>query len=293
MMRSSQTQPLTSYRAAHPTAQTSLLSPIASVRRPLCLTEMCLDHFAAVLATDMAHHNELVAQLNEHADGPADMVIPPHEVIAAFCHTADLANVVLRWDLAEPWSARVGEEAINEFNEMKRIGLPLPGYAQLQPYSKEELAARQIVFSDGWVGPLYAAAARLFPGAQDRLAVIHANREACKSIHKEAVKKRLRAKLRVVMKFRRASTFRDVLPTATTAAMRAAADMADDGTIAEDVAPVSDAVSSEVALHAEASMTLSSSFQKRPDKERDLGASVGGDELKSSSPSSPTSVIAS
>ena len=199
----------------------------------------------------MAHHNALVAQLNEYADRPAGTLIPPADVLSAFCHTADLSNVALQWHLAEPWSARVGAEATNEFNEMQRIGLPLQAYAKLEPYTTEELAARQIVFSDGWVRPLYAAAARLFPGARDRVAVLHENREACKTIHKEAVKKRLRAKMRVVMHFKKASTFRDAITAAQTAVVAAEHSREQaDGRGADAVSPLPIAAESPAEVEA-------------------------------------------
>jgi len=161
---------------------------------------------AAILATDMAHHNPMVVELVEYGAAPAEKRMPTSEVLAAFCHVADLANVALHWELgARNWSARVATEATNEFLEMQRIGLSLPPYAQLTRLDDEQLAARQIVFSDGWVRPLYAAAAKLFPAVADRLAVIDANREACKLIKKEAVNRRLRTKITSVVKLGGAS----------------------------------------------------------------------------------------
>ena len=47
---------------------------------------------------------------------------------------------------------------------------------------REEVLARQLVFIDGWIRPLYTAAAVLFPGAKDRLQVLEENRERCKQI---------------------------------------------------------------------------------------------------------------
>ena len=205
----------------------------------------------AILATDMAHHHEMVAALSHWAAAPHTERIPTAEVLATFTHLADLANVVLRWDLAEKWAARVGAEATNEFVEMKRIGLPLPVYAKLSAYSVEELAARQIVFSDGWVTPLYKAAARLFPGAVDRISVLRTNREACKTIHKEAVKHRLRARLRTIAAFR---TFRSSpepeAPKAKDDDESAGLHVAQDNT-AEDSAALDNAAEDSAAKAAE------------------------------------------
>ena len=46
----------------------------------------------------------------------------------------------------------------------------------------EELAARQLVFIDDWVRPLYKVSAILFPGAKSRLPEIERNREQCKKL---------------------------------------------------------------------------------------------------------------
>ena len=101
-----------------------------------------------------------------------------------------------------------------QWREMVRIGLPLPAFAQVKPYTRDALVARQLVFADGWVQPLYAAAARLFPALADRLTVLDANRQACKEVHKEAARQRLRAKVDTVMRFKRASTTGAILTAA-------------------------------------------------------------------------------
>ncbi len=140
---------------------------------------------ATILATDMAHHSEMVSELSQHAagyHGAAAAAIAPRDVLRTFCHVADLANAALAWDLAEPWSVRVGAEAVAQSVEEHRLGLKLPKTAKLVPYTREELAARQLVFIDDWVRPLYKCAAILFPGAKARLQQIERNREACKKI---------------------------------------------------------------------------------------------------------------
>ena len=82
---------------------------------------------------------------------------------------------------AEPWSARVGEESVAQAVQEHKLGLPSP-LTKLTPLTREETTARQLVFIDGWVRPLYNAAAILFPGARDRLAVVVQNRQMCKDV---------------------------------------------------------------------------------------------------------------
>ena len=139
----------------------------------------------AILATDMAHHTAMVCELSQHAAGQhggAAAAIPARDVLRTFLHVADLGNAALEWELAEAWSVRVGAEAVAQSVEEVRLGLPLPKTAKLVPYSRGELAARQLVFIDDWVRPLYTVAAILFPGARSRLRQIEANREECKSL---------------------------------------------------------------------------------------------------------------
>ena len=134
-----------------------------------------------ILATDMAHHHALIQELAQHAaggSGPSG-VMPPVDVLRAVCHLADLSNPVLKFELAEAWSVRVGQEAVAQAIEETRLGLPLPKGSKVTPYSRSELAARMLVFIDDWVRPLYKVAAMLFPGAESRLVEIERNREEC------------------------------------------------------------------------------------------------------------------
>ena len=112
------------------------------------------------------------------ASGPSG-VMPPVDVLRAVCHLADLSNPVLKFELAEAWSVRVGQEAVAQAIEETRLGLPLPKGSKVTPYSRSELAARMLVFIDDWVRPLYKVAAMLFPGAESRLVEIERNREEC------------------------------------------------------------------------------------------------------------------
>jgi len=133
-----------------------------------------------VLSTDMAHHNTMVRELAEMA--ASRKPVPASYACKAFCHLADIGNVAMSWERSEQWSARVGQEAVNEAIETKRLGLLLAPQQKLEPYSRAELAKRTLVFTDLFVYPLYSAAAILFPGAKGRLSQIHANREECKRV---------------------------------------------------------------------------------------------------------------
>ena len=133
----------------------------------------------SILATDMAHHNTMVKDLTSFA---VEMKpIPSVEALKTLVHVADLGNCALSWEYSLPWSTRVCDESLAQAREEHRLGLPSP-MKQLDALSREEVLARQLVFIDGWIRPLYTAAAVLFPGAKDRLQVLEENREKCKQI---------------------------------------------------------------------------------------------------------------
>lgn len=163
---------------------------------------------STIMATDMAFHHAQVGELSQFAAGAAPArrgswrgsaggersslgmlggvargaQVPVEHVLKAYCHLADLGNTVLRWDLSLAWSHRVCDEATALLVEEARLGLPLPSGAKLGKHTREELAARQLVFIDDWVHPLFKVAAMLFPGARSRLRQIELNREECKAI---------------------------------------------------------------------------------------------------------------
>ena len=135
---------------------------------------------ATILATDMAHHKSMVTELSQHAAGQAPM--PPVDVLRALCHLSDLGNVVLSWQFAKQWAAAIGAEIVSQSLVEQSLGFEPTSSTKLVPYTEEELAARQLVFIDDWVWPLYKVAAILFPGAKNRLAELERNREACKKV---------------------------------------------------------------------------------------------------------------
>jgi len=131
----------------------------------------------SILATDMAKHAEMVKDLSDCA---AQSRVPePLEVTQFFLHLADLGNCVVKWDNSKRWAYRVCEEATEQMRREAALGMPVPEQAKTDVYTDPEVAARQLVFLDGWVRPLYRAAAILFPGIKCRLDQIELNRRCC------------------------------------------------------------------------------------------------------------------
>jgi hypothetical protein len=134
---------------------------------------------SSILATDMAHHSQMIKELTQYAaDHGASGNIPAAFTLQVMTHVADLSNCALRWELSRVWARRVCDEATNQAQKEHDLGLPVE---KLTPYSDEELMTRQLVFLDGWVRPLFNAAALLYVGARDRLPAIRECRSACKS----------------------------------------------------------------------------------------------------------------
>ena len=70
-------------------------------------------------------------------------------------------------------------ETIAQLKRETVLGLPVPAQAKMSPYTDPEVAARQLVFLDGWVRPLFRAAVMTFPGIKCRLDQIEVNRRSC------------------------------------------------------------------------------------------------------------------
>jgi len=133
---------------------------------------------AAILATDMAHHQAMVKELTQQASDQTTTV-PPAFTLRVLCHVADLGNCAISWPLSKEWAVRVCDEAINQAKREEALGLPC---GKLTPYTDEELTARQLIFVDGWIQPLFKAAAILYPGVKGRLGAINECREGCKVV---------------------------------------------------------------------------------------------------------------
>lgn len=142
---------------------------------------------ASVMATDMAHHQAMVKELNHAAaerikaeqSGSPPPLIPPTFSLRVICHLADLGNCCIDWHLSKEWAVRVCQEAVDQAAHERRLGM---AHGKTSQYSTDELAARQLVFLDGWVRPFLKAASALYPPAKERLAVSQQCRGACKSI---------------------------------------------------------------------------------------------------------------
>ena len=135
---------------------------------------------AAIMATDMAAHKSMLRGLTQHA-ACGGHLMQPVEVVAAFCHLADLSSCASCLPLSREWAMRACDEATAQAAEERRLGQSTAIHNLDRP-TEEELAARQLVFLDDWVLPLYSAAAVLFPGARGRLQQLHFNRERFREI---------------------------------------------------------------------------------------------------------------
>ncbi len=103
----------------------------------------------AILATDMTHHADMVKDLAERA--AESKPVEPVDVLQTFLHLADLGNCVIDWRLSKRWACRVCEESTAQANKELELGLPVPAHVKLTAYSDKEVAARQLIFLDGWV----------------------------------------------------------------------------------------------------------------------------------------------
>ena len=81
----------------------------------------------------------------------ARRLVEPAEIIQFFLHLADLGNCVIDWDASKRWAHRVCEETIAQLGREKALNLPVPPQTKMDAYTDPEVAARQLVFLDGWV----------------------------------------------------------------------------------------------------------------------------------------------
>lgn len=130
----------------------------------------------AIMATDMARHPQIVRDLAQHATERTQGT-PAAFKVSVITHMADLCNCAIRWELSQEWARRVCAEATAQAIREQDLGLAPD---KVTPYTDAELAARQLVFLDGWVRPLFKAAAIHYPGARGRLHAVNRCREACK-----------------------------------------------------------------------------------------------------------------
>ena len=58
---------------------------------------------------------------------------------------------MIDWDASKRWAHRVCEETIAQLGREKALNLPVPPQTKMDAYTDPEVAARQLVFLDGWV----------------------------------------------------------------------------------------------------------------------------------------------
>ena len=148
----------------------------------------------AILATDMAHHQEMVREISHAAeshDAGGQGAVPVLFTLRVLTHVADLGNCAIKWPLSRAWAVRVCDEAIAQAKREQALGLPC---GKLTPYTEEQLKARQLVFLDGWVKPLMRVATRLYPACRGRLLAVIKCREACKAVTWKSLKHLIKQK---------------------------------------------------------------------------------------------------
>ena len=127
----------------------------------------------SILATDMAHHSELVRQITRL--GADHTAVEPVDVLTSFLHLADLSNPVLQFPLSKRWAILVCDEFSAQAKREAELGLPIaPHHKNLS--TPHDIAKLQLGFLDFVVMPLWNAAALLFPGAKGRIEQLEFNR---------------------------------------------------------------------------------------------------------------------
>ena len=132
----------------------------------------------SILATDMAHHSEMIRELTEIA--AQQRPVRALDVMQAYLHLADLSNPVLEWSLSKRWAALVCGEFRNQAAKETAAGLPVaPHLKCFAPGASDnelDVANLQLGFIDFVVAPLWNAAALLLPAAKERIAQLDQNR---------------------------------------------------------------------------------------------------------------------
>ena len=148
-----------------------MLSSLSAAERKDARSHM----IGTILHTDMARHEEMLKALTVKAADQS--TVSAAFTLEVLCHVADLGNCAIRWDLSKAWAGRMCEEAVGQAMREQELGLP---FGRVTPYDDKDLMARQLVFLDGWVSPLFKAAAILYPCVKPRLEAIEQCRKACR-----------------------------------------------------------------------------------------------------------------
>jgi hypothetical protein len=120
---------------------------------------------AAILATDMTHHFELVGKFSTMLDTKesTDNWTEPQErqlLINTLLHTADISNLGRSPEIAKKWSGLVFEEFLLQGDKEKELGIPISPYMNRQDPNQPKMILN---FIDFVVTPLFSSFVRLLP----------------------------------------------------------------------------------------------------------------------------------
>ena len=121
---------------------------------------------AAVLATDMAVHFQMVGEMAQKAPKNGEELQYDEEgdklfLCSILLHTADLSNPYRRFDMTQEWAKRVAEEFNNQIAKEKELGLPFLPY--MATPDEMSLCRNEIGFGSHVVMPYVKNLALLFP----------------------------------------------------------------------------------------------------------------------------------
>lgn len=145
---------------------------------------------AAILATDMKIHFELISKLkdlhNKTEKLAAGSMIndkASRELIQiVLVHGGDLSNPVIPTKLYQDWAYRVSLEFYNQAQAEQAAGLPFAPYMQYHPDNRLELAKLQIGFISFVVRPFWETLNDIFDGSlNDRMEQLEVNLEYWKN----------------------------------------------------------------------------------------------------------------
>ena len=111
-----------------------------------------------ILATDMAHHMDLVSQINESLTDKEAFNKGDEEtrnlLSQAICHSADLSNPVLPFNLSLKWANFIVEEFNTQADEERALGLEVAPHMQAKKGTPDH-ARTNLGFLDYVVFPLW------------------------------------------------------------------------------------------------------------------------------------------
>ncbi|OHT17691.1 3'5'-cyclic nucleotide phosphodiesterase family protein [Tritrichomonas foetus] len=134
-----------------------------------------------ILATDMAHHFNLVKKLNETLDSGLDMTNEEHRmlVMQMLLKVGDISNVSRPFALADKWCDVLNEEFFRQGDLEKELGIGLT--SPLNDREHSDKPKSQIGFYNFICIPLYQAVARAFPALEVNANSVKSNLEIWKS----------------------------------------------------------------------------------------------------------------